>query len=144
MSRLRFSNADIEHVAALVRHHMRPLECGPAGIRRLMRDLSTWLDDWITLKIADAPPVMPKEEFKQRLLAFQQLLKAEQDKLHSRRLPKLRLDGYDLQELGFKPGPLFGKILSALEEEILDQPDLNKPDYLKTRARELANKFAGG
>ncbi len=35
------------------------------------------------------------------------------------------------------PGPKIGMVLSALLEEVLDNPDLNTSEYLETKAKEL-------
>jgi tRNA nucleotidyltransferase (CCA-adding enzyme) len=42
----------------------------------------------------------------------------------------LALNGRDLIRMGRKPGPLFGEILDALLQRVLEDPDLNRPDVL--------------
>ena len=43
----------------------------------------------------------------------------------------VRVNGHDLiKELGFKPGPLMGKAFAALDEKLLDKPDLSREDAL--------------
>ncbi|MEX2049340.1 MAG: CCA tRNA nucleotidyltransferase [Gemmatimonadota bacterium] len=59
-------------------------------------------------------------------------------------LEDLELDGRSLISLGMKPGPHFGRILSALLEWVLDDPDRNRAELLAVRARELAAAEAPG
>ncbi|MCB0311471.1 MAG: HD domain-containing protein, partial [Bdellovibrionales bacterium] len=58
MQALKYSKRLTKQVTRLVRYHMRPIECGPAGVRRLMRDLEEDFDLWQEFKFADKPPVM--------------------------------------------------------------------------------------
>jgi hypothetical protein len=39
---------------------------------------------------------------------------------------------------GFAPGPLFGEILKALLDEVIEAPERNEREYLLARAREIA------
>ena len=54
----------------------------------------------------------------------------------------LAVDGDDLRRAGFVPGPLLGKILSALLDWVLDDPARNVPDRLIARAKELRDRPA--
>ena len=50
----------------------------------------------------------------------------------------LKVDGKGIMEmLGISPGPKIGMILSALLEEVLDDPKLNNEEYLTKRVKEL-------
>jgi hypothetical protein len=42
-----------------------------------------------------------------------------------------------MAELGIPPGPEVGRILDALFEKVLDEPELNTPERLLALAREL-------
>ncbi|RIL10836.1 MAG: tRNA nucleotidyltransferase, partial [Proteobacteria bacterium] len=142
LKRLRFSNEDQEAVALLVRTHMRPLECGPPGVRRLMRDLGELFETWRAFKIADASPTMPKSEFDERLGRFDELVAKERERLERENAPGLAIGGDDLINLGLKPGPIMGKILKALEEAVLDEPALNERPILIERAKQLIQTHA--
>ncbi|MEO8875754.1 MAG: hypothetical protein ABI461_09225, partial [Polyangiaceae bacterium] len=55
----------------------------------------------------------------------------------------LEIDGKDLmRELALKPGPILGKILTALLEDVLTDPAKNEPIWLLGRARELVEEAA--
>jgi tRNA nucleotidyltransferase/poly(A) polymerase len=52
-------------------------------------------------------------------------------------LRDLAVDGDDLREAGIPPGPALGKILTALLDQVLEDPGLNKRDRLLEAARRL-------
>jgi len=51
----------------------------------------------------------------------------------------LAVNGRDLIAIGFKEGPELGSILSALHEEVLDDPNLNQKETLLGRASKMLN-----
>jgi tRNA nucleotidyltransferase (CCA-adding enzyme) len=61
------------------------------------------------------------------------MLRRERAKPH--RLADLAIDGNDLIELGFKPGPALGHALRDLLHEVVDDPALNTRPALLRRAR---------
>lgn len=132
---LRFSRDDTDTIASIVRHHMRPLDCGASGVRRLMRDLGESFERWRSFKEADAPPTVPEPEFRVTANAFDILLKAEQDRLAGPAYGKLAVTGNDLFTLGMQPGPSMGTLLRELEELVLDDPSLNERDKLLAEAK---------
>lgn len=137
MTRLRYSHEMIHAVSTLVRLHMRPLDCGPQGVRRLMRDLGPYFGRWIEFKKADATPVIPKEDFNKVLSGFQELVQEEENRQKGSVYGKLAVDGYDLIELGMKPGVALGKVLKQLEEAVIENPDVNEKEKLLELARSL-------
>lgn len=132
MKHLRFSHDDIERVTAIVRHHMRPLDCGPAGVRRIIRDLGDNVSRWRAFKEADSSPTIPLSEFARSAESFDALLAAEQKKMIGPSYGRLAITGDDLMKMGIKPGPGMGKILRELEEIVIEDPAKNtKPFLLK-------------
>jgi tRNA nucleotidyltransferase (CCA-adding enzyme) len=132
---LKFSHRDQTAIVTLVRHHMRPLDCGPAGVRRLMRDLGDELPRWRQFKEADAPPTMPEEEFRATAERFDQMLAAERVRAAGPSYGKLAVTGEDLKQLGIKPGKEMGRILKELAEVVLDDPSANTRDALLSEAK---------
>lgn len=132
---LKFSHRDQSAITTIVRHHMRPLDCGPAGVRRLMRDLGNELPRWRQFKEADAPPVMPAEEFTAVTRRFDELLAAEQTRAAGPAYGKLAVGGDDLKKIGLQPGKEMGRILKELEEIVLDNPGANTVDTLLAEAK---------
>ena len=136
LARLKFSKKDTKVVTSLVKHHMRPLDCGPAGVRRIMRDLGEEFDRWLLIKRADAPPVMPEEEFEQLYGEFLELVKSERERLAGPAYGKLALSGADLLQLGYSEGPHIGEALSRCEDAVIEDPEKNNRDTLLKIAKE--------
>ncbi len=135
MQQLRFSRDDTETIALLVRHHMRPLDCGAPGVRRLIRDLGESLVRWRSFKEADASPAIPEAEFRPTANAFDALLLSEQTRMRGPSYGKLAISGTDLIALGMQPGPAMGVLLKELEELVLDDPARNDLGVLLVEAK---------
>jgi tRNA nucleotidyltransferase (CCA-adding enzyme) len=82
----------------------------------------------------DNPPLADIE----KLGRFRALLKRERK--HPHRLADLAVDGNDLIELGFKPGPELGHVLRDLLREVVDDPAQNSRAALLQRARAKLRK----
>lgn len=54
----------------------------------------------------------------------------------------LAIDGDDLRQLGVAPGPIMGRLLAQLLEEVLDDPALNTRENLRTRVSQLLMQLA--
>ena len=134
MKDLRFSTDDSRTIAKIVRHHMRPLDCGAPGMRRLLRDLGQDLARWRIFNSADAPPTVPEEDFFQAASRFDKLLASEQSKMAGPAYGKLAISGDDLITLGIQPGPTMGAILKQLEEIVIDDPSKNTKEILLAEA----------
>jgi hypothetical protein len=68
------------------------------------------------------------------LQRFREVVKEERSSPH--RLRDLAVDGSDLIELGFRPGPQLGRVLHDLLDAVVDEPALNTRDQLLARAKE--------
>ncbi len=141
MQRLKFSNEQIRSVSTLVRYHMRPFDCGPAGVRRLLRDLGESFANWRIFKVADAPPKMEQDQFEKQKAAFDQLLDLELEKQRKKPYDKLALNGDDLIRLGLAPGVEMGQLLAKLHDAVIEDPELNQRDSLTSLAKEMIAKI---
>lgn len=130
MTHLRFSHEDTNTVRAIVRHHMRPMDCGPAGVRRLIRDLGPHLARWRTFKEADSSPTIPVEQFQASARGFDEMLAIEQAKMAVPSYGRLAVTGDDLRKEGISPGPGMGKILRDLAEIVIEDPSKNDRETL--------------
>ena len=135
MKELRFSTDDTRAIASIVRHHMRPLDCGAPGVRRIIRDLGPQLAQWRQFKAADSPPTFTNEEFHKVAGRFDQLLATELAKMSGPSYGKLAISGEDLKALGVKPGPMMGKLIKELEELVIEDPTANTTEILLTEAK---------
>jgi tRNA nucleotidyltransferase (CCA-adding enzyme) len=140
--RLRYPNALRRHVVRIVRRHMfQPGKGDARRARRFLRRNGEQLAfDLIDHKHADLlgkrgsdgePP--PVEEI-ERLARFREVVQQELSSPH--RLQDLAVDGNDLIELGFRPGPQVGRILHDLLDAVVDEPALNTRETLLASAQE--------
>lgn len=138
LKRLKYSNEIVEAVCTLVATHMRPLDAGPGGMRRLLRDTSELFPLWRELKYCDASSCKINiDTLQQRLEKFDQDIAKIQQGPELSPLSSLAITGQDLLEAGLKEGPIIGEILRALHERVLDSPELNEKQTLLP----LANKI---
>lgn len=140
MKRLHFSNNDMEKIDALIRYHMfyyNVDEVTESSVRRLIKKVGKEnLKDLIDLRIADrlGSGVPKAKPYKLRHLEY--MFKKVQNDPVSTKMLKINGD-YMISDLGFKPGPKMGAILDVLLAEVIEDPKLNKRDYLAKRALEL-------
>ncbi|GIW66691.1 MAG: HDIG domain-containing protein [Candidatus Parcubacteria bacterium] len=141
LERLRFPKEIIKKVTHLVRHHMFYLEIDKvtmSAIRRFVRRVGEEnLDDLFRLREADrigsgVPKAVP---YRLRYLKFL----IEKVKQQPIKPTMLKINGYDILNLGVPQGPKVGLILKILLEEIIDNPHKNNREYLLKRIEELKN-----
>lgn len=137
LPRFKLSANLSDSVIKLVSLHMRPIQCGPAGVRRLMRDLGTDFADWLLLKRADKTPVQDLTQFQSEFNEFIKMHLTEIEKLKDPVYGKLAINGDDLLSLGIPKGKNIGRILKQIENEVIENPEINKKEILVARAKEL-------
>ena len=137
MQRLRFSTDDQRLISLLVRQHMRPINLGEAGVRRLLRDLGAAYQEWRAFKWADAPPALDEALVKLELAAFDKMVETEFLRPKGSVYSALAVDGNMLVALGFAPGPKLGGALKMLHEVVLEDPEKNERTILLNLAREI-------
>lgn len=140
MTRLHFSNKDMEKIDALIRYHMFYYNVGEvteASVRRLIRKVGKEnLKDLIDLRVADrlGSGVPKAKPYKLRHLEYM-MEKVQNDPVS---VKMLKINGdYMIEKMGFEPGPKMGAILDVLLSEVIEDPELNDLKYLKNRAKEL-------
>ncbi|HEX3777207.1 MAG TPA: HD domain-containing protein [Polyangiaceae bacterium] len=142
LERLRFSNDERERIVALVRHHLICYDdsWSDAAVRRWIRRVSPELvDDLYSLSEADVSakgkdPSLDLENIA-RLKAHVAKVIAAGAAFNVR---DLAINGGTLiKELGIQPGPEIGRVLKALLEEVLEEPEKNQASVLLEHAREL-------
>jgi len=140
LERLKFSNEITEKVVHLVRYHMffyNTGEVSPAGVRRFLARVGVENIDAL-LQVREADRIgsgVPKARpYKIRHLLFM-IDKVRRDPIS----PKmLKVNGEDVMKvLEIQPGPKVGWILSALMDEVLENPEENRIQNLESRIKEL-------
>ena len=141
--RLRYPNALRQRVVRIVRRHMfQPGKGDALRARRFLRRNGDELSfDLIDHKHADLlgkrgsdgePPPMDEIDALGRFRVV-----VEQERSSPHRLRDLAVDGNDLIELGFRPGPGLGRALHELLDAVVEEPALNTRDQLLARAEGL-------
>ena len=140
MKRLKYSNAEIDFVALLVRQHMFYYqdEWTDGAVRRFMRAIGIENIKPL-LKLREADRLGSGNRKDKESKAIPKLL-ARIDKIikeeNAITVKDLKINGNDLmKEFNLKPGPIIGKILNYLLDLILDEPNLNDKEKLIEKTR---------
>jgi putative nucleotidyltransferase with HDIG domain len=125
---LRLSNLEIERLAGIVRHHLRPLLLAqtPAlpsrrAVYRFFRDTGAAGVEICLLSLADTlstyRTTLPQETWLRQIDVVRRLLEAWWEKREEEIAPPALVNGTDLQRLfQLEPGPLIGQLLEAIRE----------------------------
>jgi poly(A) polymerase len=125
LTRLRFSNEQVEQIEALIAHHMRFKDTGQmreSTMKRFMRMEN--FAEHLELHRLDCLSSNGKLDTYKRVLS--RLAELGEEELR----PKPLLTGRDLIEQGYQPGPSFGKMLAAVEDAQLEARVQNKDEAL--------------
>ncbi len=131
MTRLKYSNKEIEYVSELVYHHMTRYEkLRTPSVKKFINKVGIYkLDDLFKLFIADRIGSKPPYEFDDIYK-----LKFECEKILSEKQPlnvrDLAINGNDLMNIGIPQGKEIGKILNDLLEMVLEDIELNNRETL--------------
>lgn len=121
LTRLRFSNSEVEGVTRLVMLHLRPVfyasDWTDGAVRRLARDAGDQL--WTLVKLARADIAASRYPDGAKLNELENRLHGVLEETPSRmRIP---LSGRDIMRVrGLKPGPEVGRIKAQLQELVLE------------------------
>ena len=146
LTKLRFSNNEINNVCHLIENHMFHYEesWSDAAIRRfVVRVKPENIEDLIDLRLPDMygkynMPIQIKESNAcDLLIQLQDRIKKIQEENSAFTLKSLAVSGKDLMEIGIPSGKLIGKILDSLLETVLDDPKQNSKDVLLNIAKNL-------
>lgn len=126
MSRLRFSRAQIDATVEAVDKHMAFKDVQNMRVAKLKRFMSRpHFEDEMQLHWADCSS-------SHRMLDNFHFLREKQTEFASEPLiPPPLVNGRDLIERGWKPGPAFGKILEAVQTQQLEGTLTSREDALK-------------
>lgn len=146
LRRWKYPKDDIAAVCHLIRHHMfwyQP-DWTAAAVRRFIRTVGLdVIPDLFALRRADnigsgirSPRMHALDELWARV-------QAEIERSTAFSPSDLAVDGTDvMRELGLPPSPAVGRVIRALFERVLDDPDLNSRERLLPLIHELGAKDA--
>jgi len=144
LTRLKFPGDQADKILLLVRYHgfvYDPEITTDAAIRRLL--IKVGKDNISALaqvreadRIGSGCPKAVPFRLRHFLFKIEKIIQQLEGKEPS--LKMLKINGNDVMEiLKIQPGPKIGMLLNILLEEILDEPEKNKKEYLEKRAKEL-------
>ncbi|MEK9171044.1 MAG: CCA tRNA nucleotidyltransferase, partial [Patescibacteria group bacterium] len=143
LERLKFPKKFIEKVVLLVRYHLfyyNVEEVTESSVRRLVKNVGPEnMNDLLEVRIADrkGSGVPKAEPYKLRHLRAI-IEKVSRDPIS---VKMLKINGDDLIKiLKIEPGPRIGYILNILLDEVLDDPEKNKKEYLTDQVLKLDEK----
>jgi putative nucleotidyltransferase with HDIG domain len=134
---------DPSHVCHLVKHHMFETKefHNDRALRRFINKVGKDnVMDLLDLRLADKKG----GRFPNKVYGIMKLREKIQEEISKKPpfTPKdLALNGHDIMELGFKPGPVIGEIQKYLMEIVLDEPALNTKDDLTRLVEEKRAEF---
>lgn len=145
LRRLRYEKRLIRMVTTLIREHMLNLKMGSPGIRKLIvRVGQDLIEDLMVVRLADflAHNMLIIERDLEAFERFREELNAIIREKTALTIRDLAVDGNDVQRvLNCRPGPLVGKILRLLWNEVLIEPKKNERSYLLARIRQLGSEL---
>jgi tRNA nucleotidyltransferase (CCA-adding enzyme) len=135
--RLKFSSIAMGLIIKLIHQHMREIPQSLKATRKIIKEWDYDLDYWVSLKKADLLGGKVDKDNLALIWDRFDLLRNQVEEEQFITKFKLNIGGNDLIALGMKEGPEIGKVLKALEDKVMESPELNtKEDLL-----ELATKL---
>lgn len=132
-----------KHVCHLVKHHM--FETKEFDNERALRRFITKVGpdnvfDLLDLRLADKKGGrFPNKVY--GILKLREMIREEINKKPPFTAKDLALNGHDIMEMGFKPGPVIGRIQKFLLELVIDEPELNAKETLAKLVEEKRSEF---
>ncbi|MDO4475525.1 MAG: HD domain-containing protein [Lachnospiraceae bacterium] len=140
LQRLKLDRLTMDTVGALIRIHSESPGETPAQVRHFASAIGPELfESYAALKRADILSRSagdPEEDLK-RLERAEELFTQILERGDCLCIRQLALSGRDLIADGMQGGPAMGKVLEALLDEVLTDPEKNTREYLLERSREL-------
>lgn len=146
MKRLKFSNDDIQHVNNLVVNHMFHYtdEWTDGAVRRFMRKVGIeHVHDLFRLREADRKGNGSRQGLPAPIRRLEERIEKVLEQENAITVRDLNINGYDLmKEYGLQSGPLIGKVLNELLERVLDDPEINTGETLRSFVPEILEKIS--
>lgn len=144
--RFGFDPAVAKRVRFLVRNHMfhYTSEWTDKAVRRFIRRVKPdLLDDLIRLRLADREGSGKRTELPRAIKELMRHIEEVRREEAELRVRDLALTGHDLKAMGVEPGPIMGRILNLLLEQVRAEEVPNEHEALAGAARQLLSQEAG-
>lgn len=142
LRRLKLDNDTIDQVCRLVRNHDYGLSGDGPGMKSFRRFVAQLgaehFADFLEIRKGDmAGQSAYHLEQRRQVIAHMEAMYAEIiEQKQCLKLSELEIGGKDLIAIGVKPGPDMGRILKALLDRVLEEPELNTREQLLAIVKE--------
>lgn len=148
LTRLKFSNAEIERICHLIKEHMfyYTSDWKDSSVRRfLVRVGKEYLDDLFALRFADnygknCQKAAIESPVTQNILELKERIRKVEEEHSALSLKELKVNGRDLMAAGIESGKKLGAILNELFQTVLDDPAMNDREKLLELAKNINSK----
>lgn len=135
LKNLRFSNEEIKFICNLIRMHMTTIKnLKMKTVRQILHRFEKYnvkFQDFLRLKIADRQGCIVKDPYKISEIKRVLELKEKSKNLNETfKITDLKINGWDLMELGVPKGPMIGFFLKTIYNDVLNNPELNDREVL--------------
>lgn len=143
MRRLKYDNATIDAVAELAANHDRQIDENTKSVRKVLNKLSDHaFPRLLNVKYAD---VMAQSDYmrSEKLESIKRLEELYNEVIADNncfKMKDLAVSGSDLIGLGITPGPVLGKILGVMLQDVIEEPEHNTKEYLLAHLEEYKNQ----
>jgi poly(A) polymerase/tRNA nucleotidyltransferase (CCA-adding enzyme) len=141
LKRLKFSNSDIHFITHLIRNHMFHYtnQWTDGAVRRFIRKVELEnLESLFELRKADRIGNGLKKGVSRSIVNLKNRIARVLEEANAITVKDLEVNGHDIMNtFNIEPGPVIGKILNGLLEEILDDPDKNTKETLLRLAENM-------
>jgi tRNA nucleotidyltransferase (CCA-adding enzyme) len=142
LRRLKFDNNTVRLVCLLVKYHDfgTAMEITPKNFRRFLSKLGIEnFEGYMYIKKADMAGQSDYriESRRAQLKQLEELYAEVKEKSQGLYIKDLAIDGKDLMDMGVKQGQEIGKILNALLELVIEEPERNTREYLICEADKM-------
>jgi tRNA nucleotidyltransferase (CCA-adding enzyme) len=140
MRRLKYSNAVIDKVLALVRNHMfyYTEEWTDSAVRRFIVKTETVMDELFVLREADRIGSGKKTGNSRIIRQLKEKIERIRSEDSAFKLKDLAVSGHDVMKIrGITPSREVGLVLNALLQKVLEDPSLNTPEQLEAMVRDF-------
>jgi poly(A) polymerase len=136
MRRLKYPNKLIDSVSNGVEHHMKLKHGGDdatklsdKSLRKFLNAVGDNLESILDVIHADNIAHSDESAMKNQIDIVRNRI-SKLDKQIDKKHLKLPINGKDLIQMGFKPSPLMGKVLTAIEDAWYDNPEITRDEAI--------------
>ncbi len=113
-----------------------------AAVRRFIKSVGEEnIEDLFKLRIADASSNKKSMFNNKEIIALQKRISEVKEKEMVLRVEDLAIDGFDLIELGIKPGPQIGLLLNDLLNLVIEDPTFNSKEKLLEEVKRITKNM---